>query len=500
MVSPFFGLCRTALFVLCIVVLLASPVSAGPLRDPSGPGALDVHMQYLPLVMKAGPSPTAIELIDAALAQGQIDDMTALVYKVYAVFGDPRLPAEYRSPDKAIREGTEVMAEAMGRYDALPAGTQAVLLPFLLPPYYQGSWDDQQPAEGGLLAAAPLTLPAAAALAPGGPPEMPLSDKWFFKGNSKVKVWGRKDRPGDGRLVELVFNALKDKVWPDLTGLMLCEPIKDDGQRNFGGDGRLDVALTVIDDDGMTIPYVGFAIMGPVHLRINRRLNDELLRAALAHNFMHSLQFTYELPGNRLYDKWLMESTAVWAEDFVYPEANTEQFYLAAFLDDPGVSLNDIKAAHHYGAYLFPFYLSHVSTPDVVRSMWVMAESTDTVLEAVDTVIEGGFKQQWPEFARYNWNRPPQDDYSSWDLIARGVTAPEIPVPGPLDGFPAKDFVWTMPTDVRPLAAHYYHFVFPRDDVSSVTFYNPFKTSSDPDAKVQVLVKLGVRGRHRAAG
>lgn len=169
MVSPFFGLCRTALFVLCIVVLLASPVSAGPLRDPSGPGALDVHMQYLPLVMKAGPSPTAIELIDAALAQGQIDDMTALVYKVYAVFGDPRLPAEYRSPDKAIREGTEVMAEAMGRYDALPAETQALLLPFLLPPYYQGSWDDQQPAEGGPLAAAPLTLPAAAALAPGGP-------------------------------------------------------------------------------------------------------------------------------------------------------------------------------------------------------------------------------------------------------------------------------------------------------------------------------------------
>jgi hypothetical protein len=241
----------------------------------------------------------------------------------------------------------------------------------------------------------------------------------------------------------------------------------------------------------MTIPYVGFAIMGPVHLRINRRLNDELLRAALAHNFMHSLQFTYELPGNRLYDKWLMESTAVWAEDFVYPQANTEQFYLPAFLEDPGVSLNDTKAAHHYGAYLFPFFLSHAGTPDIVRSMWVAAESTDSALEAVDAVIEGGFRQQWPEFARYNWNRPPQDDYRSWDLIGRGVTAPDISVPGQLDGFPTTDFVWTMPTDLRPLAAYYYHFVFPRDDVSSVTFYNPFKSNPDPDAKVQVLVKMG---------
>ncbi len=491
MVSRSSDLCRTVLFAGWIVVLLVSPVSAGPLPDPSDPGALDVHMQYLPLLVKAGPSPTTIDLIEAALAQGKIDDVTALVYKVYAVFGDPRLPAEYRSPNRAIREGTEVMSEAQGRYDALPADTQAVLLPFLLPPYYQGSWDDQQPAEGGPVAAAPLTLPAAAALAPGGPPEMPLSDKWFFRGNTKVKVWGRKDRPGDARLVEVAFNALKDKVWPELTGLMLCEPIKDDGQRNFGGDGRLDVALTVIDDDGMTIPYVGFAIMSPVHLRINRRLNDELLRAALAHNFMHSLQFTYELPGNRQYDRWLMESTAVWAEDYVYPEANTEQFYLAAFLDDPGVSLNDTKAAHHYGAYLFPFYLSHVSTPDVVRSMWVAAESTDSALEAVDTVIEGGFKQQWPEFARYNWNRPSQDDYSSWDLIARGVTAPEIPVPGPLDGFPARDFDRSVSTDLRPLAAYYYHFVFPRDDVSSVAFYNPFRHSNDPAVKVQALVKMG---------
>ena len=125
--------------------------------------------QFLPLVSRA-PLSTAIDLIEAALAQGKIDDVTALVYKVYAVFGDPRLPAEYRGPNKAIRSGTEVMSEAQGRYDALPADIQALLLPFLIPPYYQGSWDDQQPAQGPAVAAAPLTLPPGAALAPDGPP------------------------------------------------------------------------------------------------------------------------------------------------------------------------------------------------------------------------------------------------------------------------------------------------------------------------------------------
>ena len=291
--------------------------------------------------------------------------------------------------------------------------------------------------------------------------------------------------------MQLVFNALEGRVWPLLTDLMLRKPITDEGQKNHGGDGRLDVALTPMADFGLAIPYAGFAIMSPVHIRINRDLSDDLLRASLAHQFMHALQFTYQLPGNRLYDRWLMQSTAVWAEDFVYPKTNTEQVFLDAFLDNPGLSLNDTAGGHHFGAYLFPFYLSRTYGPDLIRRMWEATETTGTALEAVNSVIEGGFKQQWPEFARYNWNRPPQDDYSSWDLIARGVHAPEIPVPGPLDGFPAKDYDRSVPTDLRPLAAYYYHFVFRSDEASSVAFYNPFRHVNDPAVKVQALVKMG---------
>ncbi len=171
MTSRFSAFCRTILPGVCIVTLLVSPASAGPRQALPDPDVLTPEKQYLPMVARAGPPPTSIDLIDEALKNGKLDEVTALVYKVYAVFGDPRLPAEFRGANKAIRSGTEIMSEAQGRYDTLPAATQALLLPFLIPPYYAGSWDDQQPAEGAAVAAQPLTLEARPTLgSAGGPP------------------------------------------------------------------------------------------------------------------------------------------------------------------------------------------------------------------------------------------------------------------------------------------------------------------------------------------
>ena len=50
---------------------------------------------YLPLVTHTIP-PTSFQLIDQALARGEITAETALIYKVFAAFGDDRLPSPYR--------------------------------------------------------------------------------------------------------------------------------------------------------------------------------------------------------------------------------------------------------------------------------------------------------------------------------------------------------------------------------------------------------------------
>src|SRR5512145_2052710 len=46
-----------------------------------------------------GPAPSSYDLIASALADGDIDQETALVYEFYAAFNDPRLPAQYSGDD-----------------------------------------------------------------------------------------------------------------------------------------------------------------------------------------------------------------------------------------------------------------------------------------------------------------------------------------------------------------------------------------------------------------
>lgn len=73
------------------------------LRGPVRSAAQGVGQQrvYLPLVTGGASrlppqDKTTDELIDKAIADGRIDAETGLRYKVFALFGDARLPAEFR--------------------------------------------------------------------------------------------------------------------------------------------------------------------------------------------------------------------------------------------------------------------------------------------------------------------------------------------------------------------------------------------------------------------
>src|SRR5687768_618260 len=46
--------------------------------------------------------PSSYELIDQALAAGRINEETAFKYRVFAAFGDERLPAQYRGDDGGV--------------------------------------------------------------------------------------------------------------------------------------------------------------------------------------------------------------------------------------------------------------------------------------------------------------------------------------------------------------------------------------------------------------
>src|SRR5262249_59342682 len=68
-------------------------------------------------------TPTAFQLIDGGVVKGEIDDETALLYKVYAFFGDPRLPQAYAG-DPPGNQGHGILSDVANRWSALSSQTK----------------------------------------------------------------------------------------------------------------------------------------------------------------------------------------------------------------------------------------------------------------------------------------------------------------------------------------------------------------------------------------
>ena len=82
---------------------------------------------------------TAESLIAQALALGRISAEQALTYRVFALFGDERLPVEFEgAPSATPSHG--LLRELSSTVHMLTPATQEVLRPFLLPPMYAQSW------------------------------------------------------------------------------------------------------------------------------------------------------------------------------------------------------------------------------------------------------------------------------------------------------------------------------------------------------------------------
>jgi hypothetical protein len=77
--------------------------------------------------------PNSYQLIDAALARGEITRDQAALYKVYALFGSPQLPPQYRSSTLIPDEGTAALLYALKDWEQLSPATQRMIADFLTP-------------------------------------------------------------------------------------------------------------------------------------------------------------------------------------------------------------------------------------------------------------------------------------------------------------------------------------------------------------------------------
>lgn len=327
-------------------------------------------------------------------------------------------------------------------------------------------------------------------------------------------MWAQNRYPGDDAKAEALANAMP-YIWKTLNDLMGPEPVSDAGLANNGGDGALDIYLlhapTKIVTPNPNTPNLlwnGYAassdpadgchaaryLVVDSNLPLRNPGFNGILDVA-AHELMHAIQFAYKPCA----DQWLQESTATWAENFVYPQTNSEHSFGAGYL---ALLIRSIYT-FDYGAYLFSyFHESAGKSADFMPLLWEV-HKTKPALEAFHDVLPEGWDKAWPEFLAQTWNRPPVNTPDGYMMKDKLTAAPplflvkDVSVSTGIQDYPIelpKDFDPTLspPAEVPGLAylaGAYYHYKF-KNNVRAVAFENSIADEAILHASVWGIEKI----------
>ena len=474
---------------------------------------------------QAAPPATSYVLIDKALAASEITTEQAYTYRVFAAFGDTRLPARFRGADGDLQEPPSVVTDAARLGEHISGDTRALLAPFFRRPASPGSWltlsTVRQPAADGHTppdasgsapdAAAEGDAPNAASTDRASAVQPPLEestesqdDAWFTvrAAGGKAKIWAQRRYAGDSLKAEQLARELTGTIWPRLVGLFWA-PLDDADLYDNGGGPEFDIYLVRVDfspsneaflrrEFGTTSAWRGFTQYAAGrscgesqrYLLIDSRYPVGGARSVgmaqiVAHELMHAIAVAKPLRSTdcTVY-QWINEATATWAEDWTYPQAQSEQRRAIWFLRDPRTSLgepsSDPNDLRYYGSYLFPFYLANNGKQQALPEMWSKFATLD-VLPGIDGALRLAgttLEETFPRFALANWNRPSVDDYKQGDNLQDGAeyksNSYKVSVPAGTS-YEKKIF-----TRVHPLAATYAFFELD-NTVKTVTFENTIR-------------------------
>lgn len=356
---------------------------------------------------------TSLDLINNAVKEGKLDYETSLEYKAYALFDDNKLPQVYLSDVESF-EGDDILFEIRSKFSSLSQEKQKMLSPFLKRPddpesyfnkrFQESERTDKAAISGGIVNSAYAARPEQAyqLLFP--------SDRTLISGDGKIKIWYPyasqvSQANAYMKMAEDIKTILdEDQILKKFVALMDRYPVSDG---NLGGDAKLDLYIY------MNMTRLGLAtndhnsFPSSVYIFINQKLksNRKELKTVVAHEVFHAVQAAYKQ--NASSDVWWREATATWSEDFIYPNADTEQSRLKLFLPYSKKSLDSRfdPNDHEYGAYIFPFYITQKYGDDLMKKIWEMCGSYQECLDAIDAGISGGFQEHWKEFTLWNYNR-----------------------------------------------------------------------------------------------
>jgi hypothetical protein len=462
------------LIILTLAILLGGSlfpqVPGGVRAGESGPTVGKRHA-YLPLVIggSGNAQPGSVELINQAVAAGKISAETGLIYKVYATFSDPRLPAAYRGSGIGPH-GDGVIRQVMSQAATLSPEATRILAPFFVPADRPGSWYEQQQV---LLAAET-----------GSPQAVSVTWSGLDAVNGRVRILWPQGFASGPALAAGLKTELEARIWPQLTTLMGADPLPDES-----GKVRIFLWHSYTESDGTVVPFasnvLGVAVPGTsgpfpatIYLNHARRLGNATtpgLITTLSHEFMHAIQYGMGAQSWTEYG-WVMESLAVWAEDYVYPNANSEWELAPQYMNQTEHALKFVGAdeLRQYGTYLLPYLLTHTMDPTaaVVRRIWENAATMDNSYLAIRAAVPAASRDHyWGAFMYTLWNKAPfMEYYKNADKLTASVK-PQQPAPVQVTAG-SQPFNYQLAGSWPTGGIRYYHFTFPDASVRSLTLLN----------------------------
>jgi Bacterial Ig-like domain (group 2) len=479
-------------------------VAAGSANISASSGG--VTSASVALTVRAAPAASASseELIAQALAAGTIDAETALVYRTLAAFDSWRLPDAYRGG--VVGQHSGVLTELIQRYDTLTADVQKKLQPYLQRPNHEGSWLDPAVRASSVTGAAAGMGRRQALAEYRRCLASYLGWTSAVATNAKVRVWYRYDKAGQDAMASKVASYVEGSHASLVTGAAFKVPAGDGTLLCNGGDDMLDIYLVEgLGNRGETVPNTSDRYQSSVYIFIRDSLDDEQLRHAVSHEYMHAIHWTYKTQAQQDDYGWFRDAIANWATDHVYPGNASLLAMAACQLNSPHVKLESRAVGHcgsgvnrDYGAYLPLRHFEKTLGLATVRNILAATETYSTAAEAMDKTLPEGLDKHWPLYGARLWNQEATDavygpaTFKVWDQLTTAVTvhkpvlAPDLSskTSADLQGLPKDETA--LATELEHLSNKYYHFTFTEEATRSLMFHNTFQPKRKQGVKVSV--------------
>ena len=416
--------------------------------------------------------PTSIDKVEEAYSAGTIGPDKFALLEMAAIYSPDKLPVEFRGADEKIASPDYIYGFIHTKWTTLSQKTKDILLPFLLPPddprsYFYSGADSRSILEQ-------LSSAATAKAAP--------AESWV-----DITPWAG---------LTISYNKTDEArdfqpaAWAAETAQIAIPKYR--ALLGLAG-GKIHIYMT---DPAKIGTNYGDAVMSTKEadlcdVRIKGGMDERMTRSTTAHELFHAFQFFMGLDYGIPEVKWLSEATATWSEDFVHKNLQTEHEYDDSFMDHTVWDLLDGRDHHHYGSYMWFYFLTQKFGPEQVA--WALTRSRGgDARKSLNDMPD--FPENFKSFVYWNWNWPPYEVYKD------APNEPNFKMAHPAGGS-IRQLVVKAPgtygerVELTTASSKYIYITFPNPSPKRIEFDNtefmPLKPLDQRTRALQAFYKVG---------